>query len=135
METDRSGNDKVKCAVMDTNVLMYVYLNKVDVISQLRDLGYKRFIVPKVVKEELEKLEKNLNGRERLAAKFALSLIEKFEIVETEGKGDEALIEAAKNYGCVLITNDKNLKRRAKKLGLTLGYLKENRRVFVESEL
>lgn len=134
MEADRSGNDKVKCAVMDTNVLMYVYLNKVDVISQLRDLGYKRFIVPKVVKEELEKLEKNLNGRERLAAKFALNLIEKFEIVETEGKGDEALIEAAKNYGCVLITNDKNLKRRAKKLGLILGYLKENRRVFVESE-
>ncbi len=132
METDRGRNNKVRCAVIDTNVLMYIYLNKADVIGQLRELGFNKFLATASVKRELEKLESSLRGRERTAARFALKLLESFEIVETESEGDSSLLEAAKRYGCVLITNDKGLKRRAKQMGICLGYLKEDKRVFVE---
>lgn len=132
MEADRCRNNKVRCAVIDTNVLMYVYLNKADVVGQLKEFGFRRFFVTASIKRELEKLESSLKGRERLAARFALKLLEHFEVVETESEGDSSLIEAAEKYGCVLVTNDKELKRRAKQRGIPVGYLKEDKRIFVE---
>ncbi|AAB90656.1 type II toxin-antitoxin system toxin ribonuclease VapC9 [Archaeoglobus fulgidus] len=132
MEADRGRNNKVRCAVVDTNVLMYVYLNKADVVGQLREFGFSRFLITASVKRELEKLEMSLRGKEKVAARFALKLLEHFEVVETESEGDPSLIEAAEKYGCILITNDKELKRKAKQRGIPVGYLKEDKRVFVE---
>ena len=134
METDRFRNDKVRRAVIDTNVLMYIYLNKVDVISQLRDYGICKFVITESVLGELEKLERNLRGREKIAARFARRLIEDigFEIVETKATGDSSLIEAAERLRCAIITNDKMLKKRAKAKKIPLGYLKGYRKVVVE---
>lgn len=132
METDRGRNNKVRCVVIDTNILMYIYLNKADVIGQLREFGFNKFLVTASIKRELEKLESSLRGKERVAAKFALKLLDNFKIVETESEGDFSLLEAAQKYGCVLITNDKELKRKAKQLGIPIGYLKEDKRVFIE---
>jgi len=132
METDRSGNNKVRCAVIDTNVLMYIYLNKADVIGQLRELGFNKFLITASVKRELENLESSLKGKERAAARFALKLLDSFEIVETESEGDSSLLEAAQMLGCVIITNDKKLKKRAKQMGIPVGYLREDKRIFVD---
>ncbi len=137
MEADRRRNDKVRCAVIDTNVLMYVFTEKVDVFTQLRELGYNKFIVPSKVVQELKNLTISLTGKERQAARFALSLVERFcEVVEIEAIGaDLALLEAAKRYGCVLITNDKRLKKKARSEGIPVGYLREMRYIAVESEI
>ena len=59
MEVDRGRNNKVKCAVLDTNVLMYIFLYKVDVFSQLKEYGINEFIVPLQVFNELKSLEKS----------------------------------------------------------------------------
>jgi len=135
METDRCGNDKVRCAVLDTNVLMYIFTEKVDVFAQLKELGFSRFIVPSKVVEELRNLSVSLTGKERQAAKFALSLVERFcEVVKLEAVGtDIALLETARRFGCVLITNDKLLKKRAKREGIPIGYLREMKYVVIES--
>ncbi len=137
MEADRSGSDKLKCAIIDTNILMYVFLKRVDVISQLYELGFKRIIVPKCVIEELKKLEKSLTGKERLAAKFALKLIEgcDFEVLECERKSDDALLELAAVHNCYLITNDKALKKRAKEIGIPIGYIREMNRLEIADEV
>ncbi len=131
MEADRRGNNKVRCAVLDTNVLMYVYLKKVDVISQLRELGFRRIVVPESVVRELRNLSISLTGKEKRAALFALSLIERerIEVVESSKKGDEALIELAEKMGCTLITNDKMLRKRARDAGLKVGMLRELNRI------
>jgi len=137
MEVNRCRNDKVRCAVIDTNVLMYIFTEKVDVFTQLKELGFNKFIIPSKVVQELRNLTVSLTGKERLAARFALSLVEKFcEVVEIEAVGtDLALLEAARRYGCVLITNDKRLKRKAKQEGIPIGYLREMRYITIESEL
>ena len=134
MEIDRVRNNKVRCAVIDTNILMYIYLNRADVISQLRDHGIGRFIITESVSSELQKLERSLKGRERIAARFARKLIHTagFEIVETESRGDSSLLEAAEKFGCVLITNDKILKKKARARKIPLGYLKGDRKLVVE---
>ncbi len=126
MEVNRCRNDKVKCAVIDTNILMYSFLNRIDVFDQLRDLGFKRFLVPLKVLKELENLSCSLRGREKIAARFALELVRRFcEVVNTNAVGtDSALIEVARKFKCVLITNDKKLKKKAKELGIPIGYLR-----------
>ena len=131
MEVNRRRNNKLRCAVLDTNVLMYIYLEKVDVLPQLEYLGFSKVFVPQTVVDELNRLKVSLTGKERLAANFALRLIEsgEIEVIETEKKGDSALLEVAEKYGCYLITNDKSLRRRARDLGIPFGYIREMNRV------
>ncbi|WP_457550273.1 type II toxin-antitoxin system VapC family toxin [Archaeoglobus sp.] len=124
----------MRCAVIDTNVLMYSYLERVDIFSQLKEMGFKKFYVPSKVVDELNRLKVSLTGKERQASKFALSLIDRYcEIVEVEATGtDLALIELARSRNCVLITNDKKLKKMAKDLGIPIGYLRELKRIEIE---
>ncbi len=138
MEADRSRNNSLRKAIIDTNVLMYIFTKKADVFSQLRDLGYRRFIFPKQIINELENLEKNLEGFERRAANFALNLIKKCndcEIVEVEASGsDNAILKLAEIENAVVITNDKKLRKRAKERGITVGYLREMKYVEIDED-
>ncbi|ADC65789.1 Nucleotide binding protein PINc [Ferroglobus placidus DSM 10642] len=136
MEVDRGGKNKVKSAVLDTNVLIYVFTQKVDILDQLRELGFKKFLIPDKVFEELKNLSISLTGKEKRAAKLAIKLIESCkdcEIVESNAVGtDDALLQVAKKFKATLITNDKNLRRRANEEGVETGYLREMK--FVEIE-
>ena len=124
-----------KCAVLDTNVLMYVFLYKVDVFSQLKEHGIYNFIVPSQVVDELVRLEKS-KGNERRAAKFALNLIERCnhcKVVEVDANGaDNALIKVSQMYGCYLITNDKALRKKAKAKKIAIGYIRELKKLEIE---
>jgi|GEM_PF-368271 hypothetical protein len=149
METHRSGDNKVSgrtakkerstlctpCATIDTNVLMYIFLKKVDVFSQLKEMGFRAFVIPRQVVEELERLTTALAGKERKAAIFALNIIKSMDncqVVEVEAEGtDPALLKVAEEYGCTLITNDKGLKKRAKGK-VAVGFLRELNRIEVE---
>ncbi|MCD6492536.1 MAG: ribonuclease VapC [Archaeoglobaceae archaeon] len=132
MEVDRGRNNKVKCAVLDTNVLMYIFLYKVDVFSQLKEYGINEFIVPLQVFNELKSLEKS-KGNEKRAARFALNLIKHCKIVEVDAVGaDNALIKTAKKYGCYLITNDKALRKKARKNKIVVGYIRKLKKLEIE---
>jgi hypothetical protein len=152
MEAHRGGDHKVKdetgietdsyekkgevgtrpCATIDTNVLMYIFLKKVDVFSQLKEMGFRTFVIPRQVVDELERLSTALTGKERKAAIFALNIIKSMDnchIVEVEAEGtDPALLKVAEEYGCTLITNDKGLKKRAKGR-VAVGFLRELNRI------
>lgn len=138
MEADRCRKDSVRKAIIDTNVLMYIFTQKVDVFSQLRELGFKKFVFPEHVIEELKRLQVSLDGAERRAARFALSLIDgrdDCEIFRVDAVGsDNAILELAKRLGAAVITNDKALRRRAKLEGIVVGYLRELRYVELDED-
>ena len=138
MEADRGRNNSLRKAIIDTNVLMYIFTKKADVFSQLRDHGYRRFVFPKQIIIKLENLEKNLVGLERRAANFALNLIKKCsdcEIVEVEASGsDNAILKLAEIENAVVITNDKKLRKRAKERGIAVGYLREMKYVEIDED-
>ncbi len=123
----------MKCVVVDTNILMYIYLMKVDIFSELRELGFTKILIPDCVIEELEIIKDKFGGKYSKAARFALTLIkkEKVEIVKTEKKigTDEKLLEISIKNGCILLTNDRELRKKAKNMGIEVGYIREKNRI------
>jgi rRNA-processing protein FCF1 len=60
-------------------------------------------------------------------------LARKYEIVQTEGTGDDAIVEAAIRLDAYVLTNDKELKRRLRSLRIPLIYLRSNTHLIVET--
>ncbi|MDI9645080.1 MAG: ribonuclease VapC [Archaeoglobales archaeon] len=133
MEADRSRYNRLKAAVIDTNVFIYASINGVDILEQLRDMGFVRILIPSSVLEELKKLAENLKGAEKRAAIFAIKTIDekKLEVVDSKKSGDEALIEVAEKEKAVIITNDKELKKTAINKKIPIGTLREGSRVVI----
>ncbi len=135
METNRSRHNRVKkCAVIDTNVFIYSFLQKVDLPNTLKEYGINLIYVPKNVIDELELLKKE-GGKIKIAAKLSLDFINKNCKVLNLGntKTDDALLLIARKFGCILITNDKKLKKKAKDNGIQIGYVSLSR-LIIESE-
>ena len=105
--------------VIDTNSLIYAAKEKIDVITELKKIGFTKIIVPNEVLKELEFIQndKKQKGADKNAAKLALQII-KFSKVDTiylgKGHPDDKILEfaVAKNFS--VLTNDKILKKRLK---------------------
>ena len=119
MAADRIRSDKELRPVtvlLDANALLMPFQFKLNLDSELeRVVGSVRVVVPSVVKVEVEGLAKGGNRH----AKTALKLLEKYELVECPGKGDDAIVDCAKGIpDCVVVTNDKGLDKRLSALGI-----------------
>ena len=116
----------MKNVVLDTNALMLPYQFGINVEKELsRLLGICRIIVPKSIVEEMERITER-GGSDGRAAQLGLSIVKKknYRVVETEARGDDAVLEAALKMDAVVVTNDKELKSRAAELGLPVVYMR-----------
>jgi len=96
--------------VIDTNAIIYAIKQKIS----LEKFLFEEIVVPSSVVEELEKL--SINDKN---AKIALRLIQKYKIIETSKKGDEGVIDVALRNNGKVITNDADLIKRLKLLGIS----------------
>jgi len=127
----------MRAVVLDTNALMMPYQFGINIEKELnRLLGICRIIVPRTVVEEMEKLAEE-GGEVGRAAKLGLSIIRKrgFRLVETKSKGDEGVLETAIKMDAAIVTNDKELKKKAKELRLPIIYLREGCKLEMEEIL
>lgn len=113
MEANRIGYNRI---IFDTNALLYAVKNKLD-------LSEFKILIPKAVINELKMLEEKLSGNEKIAAKIALKVVEKAEVIDSR-EGDEGIIEVARKFDCILVTNDRELRKKAEKFGIRTGYIK-----------
>ena len=120
--------DSVK-VIIDTNALMVPEQFGVDIFNELVRLGYVRWIVPAQVLGELRSLATRADkGRDKIAARVALGLSERCNIVgEDNFDADQAIEELAINEGAAVFTNDKALKKRLFNKGITVIYLRQGR--------
>ena len=119
---------------MDTNALMLPYQFGINLEKELtRLLGMCRIIVPVTVVEEMERLAEK-GGKVGRAAQLGLSIIKKrgFRLMETENRGDDGVIETALKMEAAIVTNDKELKKKAKELQLPIIYLREGEKLELE---
>ncbi|MDR3205876.1 MAG: twitching motility protein PilT [Candidatus Methanoplasma sp.] len=110
----------MQTVVLDTNALLMPFEIRINIDAALRDLlGDVRCVVPGPLIGELKRLEHKY-------AKAALELARKYEIVQTESSGDEAVMEAALATGGYVLTNDKDLRTKLRKAGVSVIYLRSS---------
>ncbi|RLI88804.1 MAG: ribonuclease VapC [Candidatus Altiarchaeales archaeon] len=118
--------DKTKI-LLDTNFLMIPYTENIEIFQEIERLipeKYELFTLTGVV-EELKKIEKGkrAKGKDKIASRIALQLIEKknIKVIESQGRVDKFIIDfAQRNKKDVIIcTNDKRLREKLKKLNVS----------------
>ncbi len=122
-----------KEVIIDTNVLLLIDKLGIDIFHELEMLGYSNVILPGGVLRELRMLMDKLTGRDRISARIAASVIENIrsgmrnisiELLQSrdEMDTDEEIIRIAKEKGASVLTNDKVLKKKLLKEGVTIIY-------------
>jgi len=117
---------------LDTNGLMAIGEFGIDVFDELEklcDFKYEAIVLDKVI-EELKKIGLEQRGKYKRASKLALGLIEgRTKIVKSkEGYVDDLLVEVGKKGGIVL-TQDKELKKRVKLVGGKVIVIRQKKRL------
>ncbi len=124
--------------LLDTNFLMVPIRFGVDYQAEIERIIEASFILittPAVV-EELKQLKMSVKVGELKEINFALTLAEKItiidEILAPGEKVDDQLIRIAKREGCVVATTDSELRRRLRRAGLSVIFLRQARYLVIE---
>ena len=129
LREDRNG----KTVILDSSAVMMLFEFSIDLEDELtRLLGKFRIIVPSPIVEELKLLSEKGKGKKKLIAKPSLELIKKYEIVNAEGNGDDAVLMLAKKLNGIVITNDRELRKRVKESSLQTIYLRGKSRLVLD---
>ncbi len=111
--------------IIDTNGLMIPGQFGIDIFSELKRLGYDTFLAPCASIRELEKICSHGRGKDRIAAKVALSLIDRCTMIEKDGFADNIILDMAVDMKAHVLTNDIELKKRLCSKGVTIVQLRE----------
>lgn len=118
----------MQTVVLDTNALLMPFEIGINIDLEVRNiLGDVRFVVPGPLVGELKHLAETNRH-----AKAALSLARMKEIVPSDSHGDDAVLEVALREKAYVVTNDKELRRRARKVGVPLLYLRSGTHLILE---
>jgi rRNA-processing protein FCF1 len=102
----------------------------VDVVGELENiLPSYRLYVPSFVIRELENIKKRHKGKTRIAASVALRIAEEkpFSIKHMHLNRGEAVDNALLRLSTVLCTNDRELRQKAREIGITVVYLRQKK--------
>lgn len=111
--------------LLDANALMMPFQFSVDLEDELRRLlGNPDVRVPSSALRELERL-----AQTQSQARAALRLAARYPVIEVEGRGDEAILAAARERGAVVVTNDRELRKRLRSADVPVIYLREKSRL------
>ncbi|WP_456423742.1 PIN domain-containing protein [Thermococcus sp.] len=128
--------------VPDTNFLLVPGQFGVDIISELNRILDVRFkiLIPNVVLQELDVIEKKTRGKDLLAVRMAKKLAKRFETVEIGRFGERPIDDqifdfAVNNERVIVCTNDKGLKKRLRENGVPVVYLRSKKILELEGML
>ncbi len=111
--------------IIDTNGLMIPGQFGIDIFSELKRLGFDTFLVPGASVRELEKISLHGRGKDRTAAKMALSLLERCSVIEKDGFADDIIMDMAEDIKAPVLTSDIGLKKRLCSKGVSIVHLRE----------
>jgi rRNA-processing protein FCF1 len=116
-----ASSSEMQRVVLDTNALLMPFETSINIDHELgRLLGNCEIFVPGPVIGELKRIKSK-------HAKAALTLARKYIIAETRKQGDEGIIQVAKELGAYVLTNDKELRSRLRKMGIPTIYLRSGK--------
>ena len=127
-----------KEVVIDTNLFMVPFQFNVDIIDELeKALPSYKLTTPIFVINELKGLKRNNKGKIRLNADLALKLANSsnIEIKDISLENNETVDDALLRVSEVLATNDIELKKRARKKGITVAYLRQKKYIAIDGKI
>lgn len=127
-----------KEVVIDTNFFMVPFQFNVDIIDELeKALPSYKLTTPIFVINELKGLKRNNKGKIRLNADLALKLANSsnIEIKDISLENNETVDDALLRVSEVLATNDIELKKRARKKGITVAYLRQKKYIAIGGKI
>jgi len=127
-----------KEVVIDTNFFMVPFQFNVDIIDELeKALPSYKLTTPIFVINELKGLKRNNKDKIRLNADLALKLANSsnIEIKDISLENNETVDDALLRVSEVLATNDIELKKRARKKGITVAYLRQKKYIAIDGKI
>ena len=127
-----------KEVVIDTNFFMVPFQFNVDIIDELeKALPSYKLTTPIFVINELKGLKRNNKGKIRLNADLALKLANSsnIDIKDISLENNETVDDALLRVSEVLATNDIELKKRARKKGITVAYLRQKKYIAIDGKI
>ena len=127
-----------KEVVIDTNFFMVPFQFNVDIIDELeKALPSYKLTTPIFVINELKGLKRNNKGKIRLNADLALKLANSsnIEIKDISLENNETVDDALLRVSEVLATKDIELKKRARKKGITVAYLRQKKYIAIDGKI
>lgn len=127
-----------KEVVIDTNFFMVPFQFNVNIIDELeKALPSYKLTTPIFVINELKGLKRNNKGKIRLNADLALKLANSsnIEIKDISLENNETVDDALLRVSEVLATNDIELKKRARKKGITVAYLRQKKYIAIDGKI
>jgi rRNA-processing protein FCF1 len=132
-----SKEEKVK-VVLDSNFLFVPSQFRLDIFEELANLLNQRFepILLSSTQKELQGLAESTSTKKRKQALLALRLAEKCRVIPVE-KGsaetyDDVIVRVAAEWKSPVATNDRELRRRLRTLGLPVIFLRQKQRLMLE---
>jgi rRNA-processing protein FCF1 len=109
-----------------------------DVAGQLQELLPKSdYIIPSFIIKELERIQKRSRGKTKTAARTALKIsgIKPLKIKNIPLLDYESVDDALLRISMVLCTNDRELRKKARKLKIPVIYLRQRKYLAVDGYL
>ncbi len=132
MAADRHGHpDRVR-VLLDANALMMPVQFGIDIYEELHLLlgDYEPVTLEDVV-GELEGIARG-RGRDAAAARVGLAMAERVAVLPggcDKDRVDERLIQYAERSGCIVVTNDRNLRDALLKRGIDVVSMRKQKRL------
>jgi rRNA-processing protein FCF1 len=110
----------------------------VDIIDELEKiLPSYNFVVPSFVMKELEGIKRASKGKDKIAASIALKIAKSppFKTINVSLKKGEKVDDALLRISKILCTNDRELRERGRKCGITVLYLRQKRYISIDGHI
>jgi len=124
--------------IFDSNFLFVPSQFQLDIFEELTTLLSQRFepVLLSPTYRELLKIAEKGSPKMRKQASLALKLAEKCRMIQVE-KGleethDDVIVRVAAEWGCPVATNDRELRKRLRNVGVSVIFLRQRRRLELE---
>jgi len=124
--------------ILDSNALFVPLQFRFDVFGELERLLSRRFelVLLSVVKRELEILAEKGTPKMRRDACCALKFAERCTLVEVDASAsaltDDVIVDVAREWGAVVFTNDKVLRKRLRDISVPVIYVRQKSRLEID---
>ena len=128
------GDREEKTVILDSNAILMLFEFSIDLENELtRLLGKYKIVIPQSILEELRFLSTSGAGKKKVNAKASLKLIEKYDVVDADGKNaDDSVLSLAQQTNGIVVTNDRELRNRLKQSSITVIFLRAKKKLSIE---